>query len=1206
VRRGDPVESLNPPSWVLRRLKTLGVETVGDLLRLPLSELSTEPGSGTKAIEALIKKARQAVSVANEGRTDSSSPGLDLGDPSEHTVRVSEHSVGSKATIETETDSQCQLDEMRAILDRPWDELLVLPGFVTNGLHRAGLKTLREVIVASQGSTLLTVRGFGGHALRSLRWAIRRLKPQLISLCLGQLPSPTSSSTIHAYAIGHTSGFVKKLLSPEDSIDHLNLSSLEIRILARLGVKTVKDLLCLEPSALETLPGIGVKKIRVIGTLIKEVRKAVSIDVEDEGTISNNVKAFLESEVSLVNPCEPSEEMATIMDQPWDACLELSIRTVNGLRKAKVKTLREAIIASQDSELLKLRNFGKHSLDDLRRAIGKLGLRLTSMKPVEESTIALRQRLEWLGVAEQPCGVLGEEFSAKLRLIEKQHGPQTLGSLAELLTLLPHSRGVGRQTCARIAQALEVIASSDLGSLAKRSQECTMTLHQRLEQLGVTEQPCSVLGGQLSAKLRLIEKQHGPQTLGSLAELLALRPESQGVGRQTWAKIAEVLETVADLGLERYLYGENAPSNISALVACVLETVSEVDREILTYRLIDRFTLEEIGQRRSVSRERIRQKVESLLDALRKRFGNIARYLCTPLVSGMTDTGGLLHCETVYALTRETNLRRVQFGLLIAGEDTYRVWREEFLTSLARDELDRRLEALREALRARGKIDISIADMQDLAAQNAGFRLDVTSLSRLLATVWGLKAPADGRVAVGQLMTASDRFAAVLQSAGRPMHLKEIADVYRSQDSGDISAESFIEDDEPTVEIDPSSRRSLIEHSVEGALSRHKDVLRCGRGTFVHITALPFSQERLNEIVEWCVRRIEGEPGAISTQFLLRELKAAGLEEGGLNRFILKDALSSHPDIIGLRKHLVGHSGSFRENGLTLRDRVEAVLRHADRPLSLADILQRLPEGIEYFHVSVQQCLFRADFALNIGNGRFCHITSLGCSLLERENIVEQAVRLLPEDGTPVTLDSLLDQLIIKVPEIRLLGGDKGRDVLWSIIRKDERVECGRGYFLALKSGEKSGNLLDSMIIDVLKDMVVAFPRDVRREMANRYGYIRADNTAYASLTHCVEKGLVRRLPQSLYCLPSVSDSLLMNALRFHDGIIRKILEESNLSDYPIDDLSLLGRYFYQQAYFDGSQRVIETLLSRADLSEEQRSSSKRLWMIIRQKQEEA
>ena len=68
----------------------------------------------------------------------------------------------------------------------------------------------------------------------------------------------------------------------------------------------------------------------------------------------------------------------------------------------------------------------------------------------------------------------------------------------------------------------------------------------------------------------------------------------------------------------RYLYGENAPSDISALVDCALEAVSDADREILTYRLIDGLTLEETAQRRSVSRERIRQKVESLLDTLQE------------------------------------------------------------------------------------------------------------------------------------------------------------------------------------------------------------------------------------------------------------------------------------------------------------------------------------------------------------------------------------------------------------------------------------------------------------------------------------------------------------------------------------------------------------------------------------------------------------
>ena len=126
---------------------------------------------------------------------------------------------------------------------------------------------------------------------------------------------------------------------------------------------------------LDTTYGIGVKKIQVIETLISEVRKAVVGDAEDEELITDDIEAFSESEASPVSSYEQSEEMVIMLDRPWDECLMLSIRTVNGLRKAQVKTLREVIIASQGSELLKLRNFGKESLNDLRRALEKLGVR---------------------------------------------------------------------------------------------------------------------------------------------------------------------------------------------------------------------------------------------------------------------------------------------------------------------------------------------------------------------------------------------------------------------------------------------------------------------------------------------------------------------------------------------------------------------------------------------------------------------------------------------------------------------------------------------------------------------------------------------------------------------------------------------------------------------------------------------------------------
>jgi hypothetical protein len=79
-----------------------------------------------------------------------------------------------------------------------------------------------------------------------------------------------------------------------------------------------------------------------------------------------------------------------------------------------------------------------------------------------------------------------------------------------------------------------------------------------------------------------------------------------------------------------------------------------------------------------------------------------------------------------------------------------------------------------------------------------------------------------------------------------------------------------------------------------------------------------------------------------------------------------------------------------------------------------------------------------------------------------------------------------------------------------------------------------------------------------------------------------------------------------MDALKLHDHTIRRTLEDPALADYLLEDLSLIARYLYRQESFNEALRVLDILFTRADLPEEQRRSLKRLWMVIRQKQEGA
>ena len=51
----------------------------------------------------------------------------------------------------------------------------------------------------------------------------------------------------------------------------------------------------------------------------------------------------------------------------------LSVRTINGLQRARIETVRDVVTRSQ-AELLKTKNFGRKSLGEVRKNLKKIGL----------------------------------------------------------------------------------------------------------------------------------------------------------------------------------------------------------------------------------------------------------------------------------------------------------------------------------------------------------------------------------------------------------------------------------------------------------------------------------------------------------------------------------------------------------------------------------------------------------------------------------------------------------------------------------------------------------------------------------------------------------------------------------------------------------------------------------------------------------------
>jgi len=839
-----------------------------------------------------------------------------------------------------------------------------------------------------------------------------------------------------------------------------------------------------------------------------------------------------------------------------DAMPFLPVRVVNVLSEAEYETLAEVLQALRNdgAELMGKKNFGRKSLDDLWRALEDAagpGAALYQSSLFESSELS-----ENLLFDDQP-GIEREP----LPLLEVEGAPPPLSE----------------QMMARLEAAGVNLAQPWQNELPMLSTRLRNVLSERF----------------VSLREVVIAATDG------ITELRRVR----NLGRNSLNELWESLEMLARKGPGYMRYGEyGAPTaGIDDLIARALQYLPDNEGRLLVRRFLDEATLEQLGQEYNLTRERIRQKLIQILIKLRRRLGEDSRELVKPLIEVTESSGGLLYRDTAINLAGVKEIQHAWLALAIAGEDSFRIWREEFLTMLEWKELDRRLNAIRNCFRDYRKKDLFLPDVAELVAASSGFKLDQASLICLLTKRLDCRIAENGSVTL-RGVGLPDRLEKILRAAGRPMHISEIAGVYLAG-STSLGKEALAniesnEDEDSDVRPDEESRRELLERALSSAIWRHEDIYIYGPKTFVHVDALPVPLEKLDEIVDLCISRIEGETGAISADYLLKILDGAGLGHDGVNKFLLKDALSRCPEIISLKKFRVGHAASFQEYGLKLVDRIEAILRASERPLSSIEIIQRLPHNNEYFPVSIGLCLRRASFAVTLGE-RYVHIESLGLSEEQCGRLVEMASRLLPEDGAPVSCNAILNSLRHCLPDLGLAGRDDAADILRGLLRLRENVQYGAGYLVARRIEGRGQHLLKELILQIIRDAVVIYPRDIMRELANKYGERQSQATVGACLAEAIRNGQARRTPFSLYFLSDVDEMALLKALTAYDGPMRNAIETVDFTQLSADDLWLSARYCYQQNDLAEAGKFLSVLQARDDLTDERRRSCNRLRSVI-------
>lgn len=738
-----------------------------------------------------------------------------------------------------------------------------------------------------------------------------------------------------------------------------------------------------------------------------------------------------------------------------------------------------------------------------------------------------------------------------------------VGTVGELLELsdkdLRDARGVG-------AKKIEVI--SDLKTRAQRELEFnahglseaseTQLLSDRLEKMGVgMEVPWERVLRVLPTRARGAFESVGYGSIGDLVASFERGELSRlpNFGPKTLNRVEEILETIANEGLEAYLFGERGrPQSIDELLDQALESLEDNDRDIVERRFFAGDTFGEIGDDYGVSFQAIQARFDTLVEALSFRFGPEAEVLIEPLVEATETAGGLLPVEVIRDTIGIEDLREVLFALHIAAETDYRIWQGTFLTPLHQSEIDAKLRTLRDEIVETGRASLPYEQVNNFA-RRAGIQLDRTAMAKLFWVVWEVDIGQTGPVR-NPWARRSDHVANVLEDAARPMTAQEIL-------------ERLEVGEEHEHGIDEISERAL-----NGLLHRHEDIYTIERGTYVHASALPVSRETLNDVVAWCVDRLEGETGQISTKYLLGELQEAGLAKEGLTPYLLKDSLSRHPEVLTFKNtYLVAHAETFEESGKTLADRVEAVLAEAENPLTVEDVIDRLPEGIDYHRMSIYTTLLSAPFSLNMGNNRFVHLDFVGLSDNRRRRLLDAVHDMLPEDGTPMSCNDLLEELA-DLPEARSLSiRDHGSGLLWGLLREDDRVVCGPGELVARDIGSESQHVLRTAIGQIVDDYGAAYPREVRSELRSQYGYGGSDSAVFGSLTRSAEEGRLLRLPDSLY-VPEGSDAEILEHMASRDREIVKLARSSELDETPERVVDLLEAYYEQHGHIAERDRI--------------------------------
>ena len=164
-------------------------------------------------------------------------------------------------------------------------------------------------------------------------------------------------------------------------VDGYELSNRTLLRLNYLNIKTLEDLIQYTEKDLLSIPNAGHKTVIEIQNLLKKISKennceiflGKNLDYYEKNEILNHEELTQNNFESFVN--KNIEKLLIPINQ-----IDFTVRTSHCLSEAKIKNIGELVLL-EEYDLLKTKNFGKKSLDEIINFLDKMSLKLGMTLP---------------------------------------------------------------------------------------------------------------------------------------------------------------------------------------------------------------------------------------------------------------------------------------------------------------------------------------------------------------------------------------------------------------------------------------------------------------------------------------------------------------------------------------------------------------------------------------------------------------------------------------------------------------------------------------------------------------------------------------------------------------------------------------------------------------------------------------------------------